>query len=136
MKTINNILILLIAIIVMSLNSNTAVANVKNISIGATSVNPKFYIGKTILVGINFYDKKDNLVSNKQMVGKIIKINNDGIAIKLENTEKEYNLPPDVAALELAEPGIYNLKNGNVKSIENPHFTVIYNVYEDKLINL
>lgn len=104
----------------------------KNNLIKDDSVSENFYIGKTILAEINHYDKKNKLSLSKQIAGKIIKINNNSIVIQLKNSKKEYNLPPDVSALELAPPGIYKLKHGNVQSIENPHFTVIYNVYEHK----
>lgn len=111
----------------MILNVNTVVAGDKTTE--TTSMNTKFYIGKTILAGISQYDKDGKLLSSKQIAGKIIRVSKNGITIQLENSKNEYNLPPDFSALQNAEPGIYNLKNGNVKSFENPNFTVIYDIY-------
>ena len=39
-------------------------------------------------------------------------------------------MPPDLEALQPAGPGVYNLKNGNVESVENPDYTAVYNIYK------
>ncbi len=115
------------SILMTIFNFNTAVAGDKTIE--TASMNPQFYIGKKILAGISQYDKDGKLLSSKQIAGKIVCVSKHEITIQLENSEIKYNLPRDFSALHKAQPGIYNLKNGNVKSFEDPDFTVIYHIY-------
>ena len=110
----------------------SSVRDTSNLARGNT-MSKNFYIGKTVLVGISYYDNKEKLKSNKQIAGKIIEISKNKIAVQLLNSVDIFNLPPDVSALQPAQPGILNLKNGNVKSIEDPDFTVVYNVYENQV---
>lgn len=95
---------------------------------GITTMNAEKYIGKTIVAGISDYDKNGNLLSSKQVAGKITRISDKRITIQLQNSETKYYLPPDLSALQKATPGIYNLKNGNVKSVVNPDFLAVYDI--------
>jgi len=92
----------------------------------------KKYIGKTVIAGINLRDKNNNIVFSYQITGKIIKVNSNGIFLRIQDTNKEFSLPPNLTALKVAMRGIYNLKNGDVKSIENPDYTIIYDVHQTK----
>jgi hypothetical protein len=87
------------------------------------------YVGKKILVGLSFYSEQHELIYEGQIAGKITRVNNEGITIQPENSLDEFKLPPDIAALQAAAPGLYNLRNGNVESVENPDFTVVYNIH-------
>ncbi len=77
-------------------------------------------IGKTILVGMTFYDKNDEFVEQKQSWGEIVSLNENTIFIKQKNGE-EFSIPNDPSAIEPANPGGYRLRStGEV--VENPDY--------------
>jgi hypothetical protein len=88
------------------------------------------YLGKRVLVGISYYQKKGDaqeLVKREQFLGKIIQVNySKGINLELKNGE-EYCLPPDITMLEPAEPMEYHLKStGEV--VINPDYLSVWTV--------
>lgn len=88
--------------------------------------NEEKLIGKTILVGMTFYDKNDEFVERKQSWGEIVAVNENTIFIKQKN-EEEFSIPNDPSAIEPANPGTYRLhKTGEV--VENPDYLSTWNV--------
>ena len=88
--------------------------------------NAENLIGKTILVGITFYDKNGEFVEQSQRCGEIVSINESTIFIKQKDGE-EFGIPNDPTAIETANPGEYRLRStGEV--VENPDFISTWNV--------
>ena len=86
----------------------------------------KRLIGKTILVGMTYYNKSGELVERKQLWGTIISVYDNNIAIKQNNGEV-FTIPNDKRAIERAKPGEYRLRStGEV--VENPDFLSKWNV--------
>jgi hypothetical protein len=88
------------------------------------------YIGKHLLVGITYLDHEENVVEQVQLHGTITKIDETVIAIRLNDSDEEFTLPPDLDAIQEAAPGEYRLRStGEV--VINPDFlgswTVILN---------
>ena len=83
-------------------------------------------IGKTILVGMTFYNKNDEFVEQKQSWGKIVAVNENTIFIKQKDGE-EFSIPNDPSAIEPANPGEFRLRStGEV--VENPDFLSTWNI--------
>ena len=75
----------------------------------------KAIIGKTIVIGLTYYDHNGGFIEIKQMHGKIRTANNkEGVGVLLENRQNEgelFWLPNDLSAIKKAEKGIYESKN-------------------------
>ena len=88
--------------------------------------NEENLIGKTILVGMTFYNKDDEFVEQKQSWGEIVAVTENTIHIKKKDGE-EFDIPNDPSAIEPAKPGEYRLRTtGEV--VENPDFLSTWNV--------
>ncbi len=84
------------------------------------------YIGKTILLCMNYLDHNEKLIERKQWFGVIETFSNkEGIRIRLSNSDYTYCLPPHPGGLQKAEPGIYRLKSTG-EEIENPDYIAIW----------
>ena len=89
----------------------------------------KKLIGKSIIIGLTFLNYEGAIVERKQLFGVIRSIGEDGIYIKLQNSEEEYTLPPDLSAIEKAPQGEYRLKStGEV--IVNPDLKASWTIQE------
>ena len=89
-------------------------------------INEEKLIGKTILVGMTFYNKDDEFVEQKQSWGEIVAVTENTIFIKQKDGE-EFDIPNDPSAIEIANPGKYRLRStGEV--VENPDFLSTWNV--------
>lgn len=70
------------------------------------------FLNKHIIVGLTYLDHKGNFVKQVQFHGDILRINeSEGIVIKINNSNKEYVLPPDLSAIKKAPPGEYRFKS-------------------------
>jgi hypothetical protein len=99
----------------------------KNIDIETERV--ESLIGKSILIGLTYIDSKGSITERKELHGKIIKINNSGISVKLQGIHngENFRLPPNTKALKEASPGEYRLRTtGEV--IINPDLFITYEV--------
>lgn len=80
----------------------------------------KSIIGKKILVGITYMDKKGNVIKMAQYVGKIIEADESkGIVIEEYNSKEILAVPPQLSAIKVAEPGEYKLKSTG-EIVKNP----------------
>lgn len=69
------------------------------------------YIGKHLLIGITYLDHDETLLEQKQFHGIIVRINEqEGIVIKLNDSDEEYKLPPDINSLKEAPEGEYRMR--------------------------
>lgn len=79
-------------------------------------------INKHIIVGITIENHDGTFLEQKQMHGDIIRINeNEGIVIKLNNSDTEYKLPPDLDSIQVAPEGDYRFRSTG-EIVVNPHF--------------
>ena len=87
-------------------------------------------VGKTILIGVSYADKDDNLLDRKQWWGIVESASADkGIRVALKNSSDPCVLPPDLNALRRAAPGEYRLKDtGEV--IKDPDFLTTWTCVE------
>lgn len=88
-------------------------------------------IGKHIIIGLTYVDYNDNIVNRVQLHGNISEINADGIFIKLNNSDKEFTLPPDISAIKIASRGEYRSEStGEV--VVNPDLMTSWTIYQQK----
>jgi len=83
-------------------------------------------IGKSMIVGMNFYDKNDEFVERKQLWGEIVAVNENTIYIKQKDGE-EFCIPNDPSAIEIADPGEYTLHStGEV--VKDPDYLSVWDI--------
>ena len=83
-------------------------------------------IGKHVLVGITYVGVDQQPIERRQLHGRIVRIDAEGIVLALPNGE-EYGLPPDLDALRSAEPGEYEL-SGTGEVVVDPDYTSIWRI--------
>ena len=70
------------------------------------------FLGKTLLVGITYYDHQQKEIEKKQFWGAITSITpRKGIEITNPNTKTSFYLPPDLTAIYPAKKGEYRLRS-------------------------
>jgi len=80
------------------------------------------YIGKTVLIGVTYLDRKDNLIEQTQWAGIITGFSGkEGIKIAVGPTKSPFTLPPDERGIRPAPPGVYRLRSTG-EEIENPDY--------------
>ncbi len=91
------------------------------------------YIGKHLLIGITYLDHNETLLEQKQFHGIIVRINEqEGIIIKLNDSDEEYKLPPDINSLKEAPEGEYRMRaTGEV--VVNPDLLTTWTINKPKL---
>jgi hypothetical protein len=85
------------------------------------------YIGKTVLIGMAWYDGEDELVDQAEFVATIREIDDQAIRV-LTSQGKELDLPPATGALQEAEPGEYTLRT-TLEIVRDPDFVAVYTHY-------
>ncbi len=86
-------------------------------------------LGKTVLVSLTCMNDYGDLQAFEQFAGKILRITNeDGLVVERQDTQEEFNLPPDLDHYEAAKPGQYKLAESEVV-IENPDYLVEWDIY-------
>lgn len=94
-----------------------------------TEEEAKTFIGKHALVGITHRSLEDKVVSLEQFHGTIVRLSpREGLVIKLNNSNEERIIPPDISRLEMARPGHYTLKKTGEVVID-PDYTVMWTQY-------
>ncbi|MFL0811452.1 MAG: hypothetical protein K6L76_13620 [Agarilytica sp.] len=78
-------------------------------------------INKIILIGITILDDNDELITQIQVYGPVIKVNADGIVILRNQTKSEFSIPPDFENLLEAKSGEYNLRSTG-ETVINPDY--------------
>ncbi len=87
---------------------------------------PKF-VGKTILIGLTYYEADGTFIEQKQLFGTIRSFDKtNGIDVELDDGSR-YQLPPDPSALQPAEPGEYRLR-ATGKIVIDPDFLTSFTV--------
>lgn len=89
----------------------------------------RVFIGKHVLVGITRCNEEGTAVSQEQFHGVIDRISlEEGIVIKLKDSEEERTLPPDVSRMQRAAAGEYRLRStGEV--VKDPDYITTWTIY-------
>ena len=74
------------------------------------NMNAKKYIGKCLIIGVTYKDSKENVLSQKQYYGEIVRIDNTSICVKTKENQ-EINFPPNIDAIIKAPKGGYKLRS-------------------------
>ena len=70
------------------------------------------YVGKHLLIGMTYLDHDESFLEQKQFYGVIVRVNeSEGIVVRLQNSEEEFKLPPDLNSLQEAAKGEYRLRS-------------------------
>ena len=85
-------------------------------------------VGKTMLAGVSYRTSDGDLSDRQQIFGTISAADSEGITVTMENGD-EFVFPPDLSAIEKAEPGVYTL-NASGAAVENPDLLSVWTVYE------
>ena len=98
-------------------------------TIGCTEEEAKTFIGKHLLVGLTHCNLDGQISSREEFHGIIDRINpQEGIVIKLNGSNAEKALPPDVTQLKMTRPGHYKLQSTGEVVID-PDFTAMWTQY-------
>lgn len=91
----------------------------------------KDYIGKSIIIGLTYLDHEEQFIKREQFYGEIIRFDDKGIDILLNNSDRIFSLPPEKDAIEVAEPGEYKFHStGEV--IIDPDFLSVWTIKKPK----
>lgn len=86
-------------------------------------------IGKHLLVGVTHRNHVDEITEVEQFHGEIVRASREeGIIIRLNGSEKERWVPPDLSRLAPAAPGNYRLKSSG-EVVVYPDFLSTWTVY-------
>ena len=82
-------------------------------------------IGKTILLGMTYLDKEENVLNRTQFCGTVVRANDQEIVI--EKDKEEFYLPPDLSSIRVAPEGEYKLRSTG-EIIVNPNLLTTWTV--------
>lgn len=86
-------------------------------------------IGKHLLVGVTYRNHLDEITRIEQFHGKIVRASlEEGIIVRLNESDEERWVPPDLSRLEKAAPGNYRLKESG-EVVTAPDFLSTWTVY-------
>lgn len=66
---------------------------------------------KILLIGITVLDENEELITQIQVYGPVIRANADGIVILRNETHGEFVIPPDFDNVQKAQSGEYKLRS-------------------------
>lgn len=87
-------------------------------------------LNKTLLIGLSYYTEDEVLIERKQFFGTVIKSDEEGISVELENGEI-FGLPPDLSSTYPAKKGSYRLESTG-EIVTDPDFMATWNIFEPK----
>jgi hypothetical protein len=86
------------------------------------------YIGKKVLIGLTYLGHDEELIEQRQCVGTILTFSNEqGIRIRLQDSDEPFALPPDPHGIQVAQPGTYRLRSTG-EEIVNPDFLATWTI--------
>lgn len=68
-------------------------------------------LDKILLIGITVLDDSEELITQIQVYGPVIRADADGIVIYRNRAQSEFTIPPDLENVSEAKPGEYNLRS-------------------------
>ena len=94
------------------------------------SITLKNIPGKTIIVGISYFDQNGEVLNQKQLAGTVLKTTKeDGITLLDLNKKSEFTIPSELSPWFLAPPGEYHDPISGEK-VKNPDYLVTWDVYK------
>ena len=88
--------------------------------------------GKTILVGISYFDQAGEILNQKQLAGTVLKTTEeDGITLRDLKGESEFTIPSELSPWFIAPPGDYHDPISG-KDIKNPDYLVTWDVHKSQ----
>jgi hypothetical protein len=88
--------------------------------------NPDNIIGKRILVGLTYFNKKGDIEKQIQKYGNILYAGKDKITFIDNDNNKEFSIPPDYSSIKVSDPDlVYELKSSN-KKVSGVHLVVSF----------
>lgn len=86
--------------------------------------------GKLVLVGLTGFGVDGELIDQQQCYGRVQSVDErSGILLNLEGRRagEQYNLPPDMRSVFVAEPGEYRSRSTG-ELVVDPDFTVVFSL--------
>ena len=88
--------------------------------------------GKTILVGLTYYDEQGEVLEQTQFHGEILEAHeSNGVRIHDQRAQSERTMPPRLDAIFPAPPGTYR-EYSTQESVENPDFIAMWHITKVK----
>jgi hypothetical protein len=82
----------------------------------------------SVLIGLTYLDHNEKLIEQRQCVGAILTFSNEeGIRIKLQDSDEPLDLPPDPRGIRVAKPGTYRLRSTG-QEVVNPDFVATWTI--------
>ena len=85
-------------------------------------------LNKVLLIGITVLDDNDELITQIQVYGPVIRSNADGIVIRRNQTQSEFTIPPDFDNVFEAQPGEYKLRSTG-ETVVDPDYLSSWTVH-------
>ena len=123
-------LVLLLVLLVASVGCNKEVKMFTQPSPRFDDAEAQKMVGKTILIGVTYYDHTGKEKEQRQWHGTITEASRTrGIVVALKNDTNACVLPPDLNGIRPAKPGEYRLRaTGEV--IVNPDYLTTWQMKE------
>lgn len=92
------------------------------------SQHPQEYLNKQLLIGLTILDPDENVLTQIQFAGRIIRINeHEGIVVERARGHGDFTLPLEPEALKPAAPGKYRMRSSG-RVFDNPDFLTTWTV--------
>jgi len=88
---------------------------------------PTDYVGKSLLFGIAWFSADEELLDQAEYVGEIVGVDESAIHV-VTSSGKEIGLPPQLGALQKAEPGEYTLRS-TLEIVRDPDYVAVYSQF-------
>ena len=94
-------------------------------------------MGKTAVIGLSYFDTAENLMSQRQLAGQVIKVTpDDGITLQLlGDGAADFIIPSDLSPWFIAPEGRFFDKTSAME-IVNPDYLVTWNVHQTQSENI
>lgn len=92
--------------------------------------NTENLIDKILLIGITVLDEKDEIISQVQVYGPIIRVTDDLIVIRRNETQAEFTIPAYLDNVKEAKPHEYKLRTTG-EIVTNPDYLSSWTVHFD-----
>lgn len=94
-------------------------------------------INKTCVIGLSYFDSKNNLIKQSMLGGKVISADTEnGITLKLatdsnDNNSANFIIPAELSCWFIAPKGDFHTSDKNIK-ITNPDYLITWDIFQTK----